>query len=108
MEARAFPPALIIRARSLVSEGLASATAPAAADVEADLEAVRAGYPGRFTFGQTSPRLSHAGLFAAPLPTAVPVPCRCDTLRPWPVALLVRAQATLLLALLSPTAFHHL
>ncbi|TKY87058.1 hypothetical protein EX895_003735 [Sporisorium graminicola] len=79
MEARAFPPALIMRARTLVSDGiaLASATGP-----EADAEIADAGSlstmsglgipPSRFTFGQTSPRLKHAGLHAVPFSNAAP------------------------------------
>ncbi|KAJ1021855.1 hypothetical protein NDA16_003618 [Ustilago loliicola] len=65
MEARAFPSALIIRARTLVSEGIAAAPV--------NTEGGDAGEPlseftakNRFTFGQTSPRLSHAGLHGIP------------------------------------------
>ncbi|CDR99767.1 hypothetical protein [Sporisorium scitamineum] len=67
MEARAFPPALIVRARALVSDGIALATAAAA-----DADVGPAGGFGRFTFGQTSPRLTHAGLHAVPLANAAP------------------------------------
>ncbi|SNX88020.1 uncharacterized protein MEPE_06731 [Melanopsichium pennsylvanicum] len=63
MEARAFPPALIIHARALVSNSSAHANAK-------DQEAVLAQL-GRLSFGQVSPRLSHAGLYSAPLAQSV-------------------------------------
>ncbi|SPO31779.1 uncharacterized protein UTRI_06508_B [Ustilago trichophora] len=71
MEARAFPPALIIRARALISEDIASTANSAAAATE-DVESLRQFGSSRLTFGQTSPRLSHAGLYATPFATT---PC---------------------------------
>ncbi|KIS65875.1 uncharacterized protein UMAG_10976 [Mycosarcoma maydis] len=66
MEARAFPPALIVRARALVSEGLAS-TAAANSATAAEAVGGDAFTYARLTFGQTSPRLRPTSLYRAPL-----------------------------------------
>ena len=75
MEARAFPPALIVRARTLVSDGVALNDASAAANADADaFSGLMSGIqvPDRLTFGQTSPRLRNAGLSAVPFANGVP------------------------------------
>lgn len=63
MEARAFPPALIIRARALVSEGMAAG---------ADDASFNSAAHTRFTFGQTSPLLRNAGLYGTPFSNPYP------------------------------------
>ncbi|KAJ9476123.1 hypothetical protein PHBOTO_006210 [Pseudozyma hubeiensis] len=68
MEARAFPPALIVRARSIVSDYVASsavhssdsASAEGSAAIDSSAPAVR------LTFGQTSPRLRQSSLQRGP------------------------------------------
>ncbi|SJX66554.1 uncharacterized protein SRS1_16782 [Sporisorium reilianum f. sp. reilianum] len=80
MEARAFPPALIVRARTLVSDGIALTAAAAATDADAQVAgadplSAMSGFEvpaGRMTFGQTSPRSRHAGLHAVPCANAAP------------------------------------
>ncbi|SAM86390.1 uncharacterized protein UBRO_08865 [Ustilago bromivora] len=68
MEARAFPPALIIRARTLVSDNIAYNAEVVEANAQA--EGVHTAN-NRFTFGQTSPQLKHSGLYSNPFSTPV-------------------------------------
>ncbi|EST06843.1 Pentatricopeptide repeat [Kalmanozyma brasiliensis GHG001] len=75
MEARAFPPALIVRARALVSDATVSSIAATSfAEAGAGLDATVpevVSAASRFTYGQTSPRLRHTGLYSAPFTEAI-------------------------------------
>ncbi|PWZ01287.1 hypothetical protein BCV70DRAFT_222893 [Testicularia cyperi] len=65
MEARAFPPALVIRARSLIAEGLSAYEQRINASAAPEPGSLTQFVPISYTFGKTSPRVRSASLFGA-------------------------------------------